>query len=157
VAALVVLRTANEVVAPRPPEVLAAGTYEVERVVDGDTLLFTSGARLRLQGIDTPETKKENHPVEAWGPEAAAYTQRFVDQADRKVRVEFGPERKDRYGRFLGFVWHGDRLLNEELVQEGLANATTHYYFSEALKRRLQAAEDKARAAGRGIWSASGG
>jgi micrococcal nuclease len=107
-----------------------------------------------LQGVDTPETKKEDHPIERWGPEAAAYTERFVEDAAGRVRIEFGPERKDRYGRFLGFVFHEDRLLNEELVREGLARATPQYHFSGAMKRRLERAEGEARTARRGIWSA---
>lgn len=152
-AALVVIRAVGQLGTTHPPEAMDSGVYEIDRVVDGDTLLLTSGARLRLQGIDTPETKKENHPVEAWGPEAAAYTRAFIRQADHRVRIELGPERKDRYGRFLGFVFHGDRLLNEELVAEGLALATTQYHFSAAMKRRLLKAEGEARNAGRGIWS----
>jgi micrococcal nuclease len=151
---VVAIRAVWELASPGPPDALESGMYEVERVVDGDTLLLTSRARLRLQGVDTPETKKEDHPVEPWGPEAAAFTQAFIEDAAGRVRIEFGPERKDRYGRFLGFVFHDDRLLNEELVREGLARATTQYHFSASMKRRLEKAEDEARAAGRGIWSA---
>ena len=47
----------------------------VERVVDGDTvdLRFASGReRVRLLGIDTPETVKPNTPVQCFGPEASA-------------------------------------------------------------------------------------
>jgi micrococcal nuclease len=45
------------------PESLSEGIHEVRRVVDGDTLLLTTGARIRLEGIDTPETVKANTPV----------------------------------------------------------------------------------------------
>ncbi|NQT11874.1 MAG: thermonuclease family protein, partial [Planctomycetes bacterium] len=62
----------------RGPEVLSEGTYRVERVVDGDTLLLANRARVRLQGVDTPETVKPNHPVERFGPEASEFTRRFV-------------------------------------------------------------------------------
>ena len=50
----------------------------MQRVVDGDTLLMVGGARVRLEGIDTPETVREDYPVEPWGPEASAFTKEFV-------------------------------------------------------------------------------
>jgi micrococcal nuclease len=135
------------------PASLDSGFHFVARVVDGDTLRLTSGARLRLQGVDAPEAEREGMPAELWAAEASQYAHAFVEEAQRRIRVEFGPERKDHYGRFLGFVWHGERLLNEELVREGLARAMTRHHFSDALKRRLRQAQSEAQAAGRGIWS----
>jgi micrococcal nuclease len=135
------------------PENLVEGVHEVHRVVDGDTLLLESGARVRLQGIDTPETVREDWPVEPWGPEASAFTKGFVVDANRQVRLTFSLERKDRHDRFLAFVWNGDVMLNEELVRAGLAHARMDYRYSAPMKRRLAAAEKEARAAERGIWS----
>lgn len=135
------------------PEILGEGVHQVRRVVDGDTLLLISGARVRLQGIDAPESVRENFPVEAWGPEASDFTKRFVADAGRRVRLTFGLERKDRHDRFLAFVWNGEVLLNEELVRAGLARARLDYRYSSPMKRRLAAAEEEARAAKRGIWS----
>jgi micrococcal nuclease len=141
--------------APRPvgPETLAEGIHEVRRVVDGDTLFLESGARVRLEGVDTPETVREDYPVEPWGPEASQYTKDFVREAGGRVRLSFGNERVDDYGRFLAFVWHGDRLLNEELVRVGLARAQLQWRYSTAMKRRFRTAEVEARRAQRGIWS----
>ncbi len=136
---------------PRPPEALFEGDYRVERVIDGDTLLLANHARVRLQGIDTPETVKPDHPVEAWGLEATAFTREFV--AGGTVRLQFGLERKDQYDRFLAFVWVGDRMLNEELVRAGLATAELGFHYRPAMKRRMAAAEDEAKAAKRGMWS----
>jgi micrococcal nuclease len=135
------------------PELLEEGTHQVRRVIDGDTLLLESGARVRLQGIDTPETVTENQPVEAWGPEASRFTKDFVERAGRCVRLTFSLERKDRHDRFLAFVWNGDVMLNEELVRSGLADARLDYRYSGTMKRRLEKAETEARKAGRGIWS----
>src|SRR5262245_49881031 len=70
--------------APAPTS-LEEGVHEVRRVVDGDTLLLESGARVRLQGIDTPETVMEDQPVEPWGPEASQFTKDFVNRAGRRV------------------------------------------------------------------------
>ena len=72
---------------PGPPEILAEGLYEVQRVVDGDTLLLANHARVRLIGADTPETVKPNWPVEPWGPEATAFTKDFLSGGE--VHLEF--------------------------------------------------------------------
>jgi micrococcal nuclease len=140
--------------APASPERLEEGIHEVRRAVDGDALLLASGARVRLQGVNTPETVKPNFPVEAWGPEASQFTKDFIEKAGHRVRLTFSLERKDRYDRFLAFVWNGDVMLNEELVRAGLAYARRDYRYSEAMKRRFSRAQDEARRAGRGIWSA---
>jgi micrococcal nuclease len=133
------------------PEALPPGAYQVGRVVDGDTLLLSNGARVRLIGADTPETVKPNHPVEPWGKEATQFTREFV--AGGEVRLEFDREEKDKYGRFLAYVWVDDRMLNEELIRAGLARAEPQYRYAAAMKRRFMRAEAEARKAGHGIWS----
>lgn len=144
---------------PGPPptptgrEVLTEGTHRVRRVVDGDTLLMDSGARVRLEGINTPETVRENYPVEPWGPEASKFTKDFIARAKYDVRLTFGNDRLDDYGRYLAFVWDGERMLNEDLVRVGLAEARLGWNFSNNLKRRLRIAQDEAKRERRGIWS----
>ncbi|MBX3425184.1 MAG: thermonuclease family protein [Pirellulales bacterium] len=129
-------------------------SVRVERVVDGDTLLLgPDGTRARLQGIDTPETVKEDSPVEPWGPEATQFTRDFVRAAGNRVEIEVDGERQDQYGRRLVFVWAGERLLNEELVRAGLARPKLAYDYSQAKKDRLKQAQREAQAARRGIWS----
>jgi micrococcal nuclease len=108
---------------PGAPERLDEGVHRVRRVVDGDTLLLESGARVRLQGIDAPESVRPNSPVQPWGPEASAFAKDFVADAGQRVRLTFSLERKDRHDRFLAFVWNGDVMLNEQLVRAGLAHA----------------------------------
>src|SRR5262249_1800710 len=76
-------------------EALGEGTYQVRRVVDGDTLLLADGARVRLEGIDTPETVKVDTPVEPWGPEASQFAKDFVERAGGQVRLTFPLERRD--------------------------------------------------------------
>jgi micrococcal nuclease len=139
--------------APATPESLEEGIHQVRRVVDGDTLLLESGARVRLQGIDTPETVMADQPVEAWGPEASQFTKDFIERAGGDVRLTFSSERKDRHERFLAFVWSGNTMLNEELVRAGLAKARLDYRYSGIMKRRLAGAQEEAQKAARGIWS----
>lgn len=150
-AVLVVVRLWQSTRGPHVPDVLAEGVYPVARVVDGDTLLLANGARVRLQGVDTPETVKPDHDVEPWGPEASAFTRQFV--AEGSVRLQFDRERKDRYDRFLAYVWCGNRMLNEELLRAGLARTRPYYRYAPAMQRRFRHVEAEARAAQRGVWS----
>jgi micrococcal nuclease len=150
---LLMLWRAYSASGPRVPERLEEGVYDVSRAVHGDTILLTSGARIRLQGVNTPETVKPGYPIEAWGPEASQFTKDFIKKAGHRVRLTFSLERKDRYDRFLAFVWDGDVMLNEELVRAGLAYARRDYRYNSAMKRRFTQAQSEARGAGRGIWS----
>ena len=139
---------------PVAPESLAEGAHQVRRVVDGDTFVLDSGARIRLMGVDTPETVKPNHPVEPFGPEASQFTKDFL--ADGRVYLTFDRQKVDRYDRFLAYAWRDERMdlmLNEELVRAGLAQAKTGYRYSDRMKKRFRRAEDEAKAARRGIWS----
>lgn len=125
--------------------------YAVRRVVDGDTLLLDDGQRVRLTGVNTPETVKEGTPVQPWGPEASQFTKDFLKQG--RVRLEFDAERHDQHGRLLAYAWVGPRMLNEELLRAGLARYEPHYDYAEEKKRRFRAAQDEARQARRGLWS----
>lgn len=134
-----------------PPTALEEGIYRVERTIDGDTLLLTNQARIRLLGADTPETVKPNHPIERWGPEASEFTKDFV--TDREIRLQFDRERTDHYGRFLAYVWVDDQMLNEELLRAGMAKFLPQYPYSSSMKTRFRQAEQEAKDARRGIWS----
>jgi len=128
----------------------SAGPYLVERVVDGDTLLLSGGTRVRLLGVDTPETKHPTRPVEPLGPEASEFTRLHVE--GRKVTLKFDRERRDRYRRVLAYVYLGDWFLNEELIRAGYSRAETGFPYSTVMKGRFRKAEQDARDAGRGIW-----
>ena len=123
---------------------LEPGVYRVQRVVDGDTIVLFDGQRVRLQGIDTPETVKKNTLVEPWGPEATDYTRRFIEDADYQVEIAVEGEGRDQYDRYLAFILHDGRMLNEELVRQGLAKAKLGYDYPDRLKDRLRAAQDAA-------------
>ena len=146
---------------PSTPETLAEGVYEVVRVVDGDTIIVrTPGAsrfdgapqaRVRLLGIDAPESVKPDHPVEPWGPEASEFTREFLSGGEVELRLD--RRRKDRYDRFLAYVYAEERLLNEELVRAGLARASPYPGDSPQIARRLEEAEEEAKRAKVGMWS----
>lgn len=141
---------------------LVEGDYEVVRVVDGDTLVVRDsdasdpavrsqrGVKLRLLGIDCPESVKPNHPVERFGPEATEFTKQFV--AGGSVRLQFDRRRIDTYDRYLAYVFVDEQMLNEELVREGLARVSTYPGDSQSMARRFRAAEEEAKLQSRGIW-----
>jgi micrococcal nuclease len=59
----------------------------VERVIDGDTFLLTNGEYVRLIGVDTPETKHPEKPLEYFGKEAYQFTKGMVKE--KEVRLEY--------------------------------------------------------------------
>lgn len=136
-----------------PPDVVhePGAIVRVQRAVDGDTLLLDDRTRVRLLGVDTPETKKPDWPVEPFGPEAHDFTSAHVE--GRRVRLEFDKERHDKYGRVLAYVYLDDWFLNEELIRAGLGRAITNHPYSESMKRRFRAAQREAQHERRGIWS----
>lgn len=124
----------------------------VARVIDGDTLELADGSRLRLIGIDTPETVAPNHPVECYGREASAKTRELVE--GRVVYLEKDVSETDRFGRLLRYVYLEDgRMLNEVLVAEGYASAAS-YPPDVKYQDRFLAAERAAREAALGFWGA---
>ena len=135
---------------PEPFPYESGGEHAVERVVDGDTLLLEGGTRVRLLGVDTPETKHPTLPADPLGLEAAEFVAERVE--GRRVRLEFDRERKDRFGRVLAYVYVDDWFLNEELIRAGYSEAETHFPYSAEMKRRFVQAEEEARAARRGGW-----
>ncbi len=93
-------------------------------VVDGDTIdVHIAGRteRVRLIGIDTPETKKPNTPVECYGPEASAYTTALLP-VGTTVRIERDVVGRDDYGRLLGYVHRLDDglFVNLDIIEQGL-------------------------------------
>jgi micrococcal nuclease len=141
---------------PRTEPLLEEQPYQVQRIVDGDTIIVHSldGStehRIRLLGMDTPETVRPGHAIEAWGPEATLFTQDFCKAG--VVHFRLGRRRIDRYKRYLAWIYVDDQLLNAELVRAGLAKTTHYPGESSSLTRILKQAEEEARAAKRGIWS----
>ena len=137
-----------------------AGTGEVVQVIDGDTVDIRIGdvtERVRLIGVDTPETVAEDRPVQCFGAEASARTKELLP-AGTGVRVERDEITRDRYGRLLSYVWRteDDVLVNLALIEGGFADAVT-FGDNEALYQVFAAAEATARADGVGLWSACGG
>jgi micrococcal nuclease len=124
---------------------------EVKRVIDGDTLELSNGETVRLIGVDTPETKDPRKPVQYFGKEATAFTQRTV--AGKRVRLEYDQQRHDKYGRTLAYVYLDDgTFVNAEIIRQGFGVAYTQFPFKYL--EQFRQLEREAREAGRGLWGA---
>ncbi|MFM8350911.1 MAG: thermonuclease family protein [Actinomycetales bacterium] len=133
----------------------------MSRVVDGDTLVVTRAGqrqRVRLIGIDTPESVRPETPVECFGPEAAAFATEVLQ--GREVTLESDPSQGDldAYDRRLAYVWYSARpgqqtLFNAQAIEAGMAR---EYTYSEPYQWRDEfiAAQDAAQSSGLGLWGA---
>jgi len=111
-------------------------------ITDGDTLTLLVGRsqyKIRLTEIDTPERGQ------AWGTRA---TQALSEKVFRQ-QVAVATTEQDRYGRWIGKVWLGQRDINRELVREGHAWVYRDYLEDRSLLNDEQAARD----ARLGLWS----
>lgn len=142
---------------------LNEGLYRVERVVDGDTLVIrhktsssasagvSSAVRVGLIGVDSPPMREPVPGADVLRTQATEFTERFLSK--HAVRLQFDKRRIDEEGRYLAYVFVDSQLLNEALVRAGLACVVTRPGDSLSMARRLQAAEQNAREAKRGIWA----
>jgi micrococcal nuclease len=125
---------------------------KVERVVDGDTFEVEIGGKkekLRLIGVDTPETKKPNTPVIYYGKDASDYTKKRLEK--KTVELEWDVDKYDQYKRLLAYVWIGDELFNRTLVQEGYARIATfppNVKYVDLYKKD----QEEARKKEKGLW-----
>jgi len=131
-------------------------TGKVVKVVDGDTVdVSISGQvmRLRLIGLNTPETKDPRKPVECFGKEASDQAKKLLN--GKTVSLETDPTQGnvDKYNRFLRFLWiDGKILYNLQMIQDGYAFEYTYnlpYKYQEQFKQAQRDAREKER----GLWN----
>lgn len=125
----------------------------VERVVDGDTLVVSGGERVRLIGVDTPETKDPRRPVGCFGQEASDFMSSLLEEGSR-VRLVGDAEPRDRFDRLLAYAYRlpDGLFVNAELVRQGYAQPLT-IPPNVAHAGEFVALAAEAREAGRGLWA----
>jgi endonuclease YncB( thermonuclease family) len=131
----------------------------VVKVTDGDTINVQNARgtklKIRLYGIDAPETEKSNKrtghvskPGQPYGEQAFRTLEGLLYH--KKVTVEVMD--RDRYHRLVALVWLGGKNINQEMVAEGYAWAYKQYldtpYASEFIRL-----EEMARKKRLGLWS----
>ena len=135
------------------------GNAVVVRVVDGDTIKVRIGGRtdrVRLLGIDTPESVKPGTPVQCFAIEASDHTKQLLPTGTR-VRLVLDLEPRDRYGRLLAYVYRASDglFVNLALARDGYARTFT-YPPNVAHADELVRAVQDARSADRGLWRTCG-
>jgi micrococcal nuclease len=136
------------------------GSASVVRVVDGDTLVAkVSGAeeRVRLIGIDTPETHGPGGLRECFGAEATEHLEGLLPRGTPITLVR-DVDPRDRFGRLLAYVYrqHDDLFVNLAMARDGYAAVLT-ISPNVAHAEQFVAAAAEAREASKGLWSACGG
>ena len=103
---------------------------EVKKVVDGDTfdIIIDLGfdvlkkGRVRLYGINTPESRTSNLEEKQKGLAAKEFTDQWLTKAAHKVKIETIIDKNEKYGRVLAIVWDNNgNCLNTDIVAAGLA------------------------------------
>jgi len=130
--------------------------YPVTKVVDGDTFWVDDGSekglKVRLIGVDAPETRKSaRKDVGFYGEESKEYLTQLL--SDIEVRLEYDVDRKDRYGRTLAYAFLPDgTFVNAALIKQGYATVLTippNVQHAEAFVKYQRQARKK----GRGLWA----
>jgi len=132
-------------------------TFTIVAVIDGDTFDIDipdgrhEHTRIRLLGIDTPETGGEQSGVMYFGPEAAEFTKKMAFGKSVTVYLDSPNPTRGKYGRLLAYVKLPDGgFLNEILLTEGYAYSDTR--FSHSFFNKYRQLQSRARSGKKGLW-----
>jgi micrococcal nuclease len=140
------------------PAYSSSTVYLVTHVVDGDTIDIESAgksSRIRLIGINSPESVDPRRPVQCFGKEAAQYAKELLE--GNFVSVETDPSQGlyDKYGRILAYIFLSDgSSFNKKMISGGYAYEYT-YHAPYEYQKDFKAAQNDAHLNGRGLWASS--
>jgi micrococcal nuclease len=130
------------------------GLYQVTQFVDGDTIAIDMNGkteRIRMIGVDTPETHKPNTPVQCYGPAAAAFTKNVIGSNKVRLEADGQSSNRDRYQRLLRYVYLPDNtFVNEKIIREGYGFYYPYFPFSKSLV--FEQAQTQAQQSRKGLW-----
>lgn len=133
---------------------VASASAVVSKVVDGDTITFNTGEKVRLLQIDTPELASS----ECYGAQArAALISLLNTKSVITLRDDPKLDKVDRYGRSLRYVFVGKTNINLKMVEIGAA--APYFYRGERglYSTQFLKAAEKAKQSQRGLWKACPG
>jgi micrococcal nuclease len=132
-------------------------TFSIVNVVDGDTIDIDipdgrfNHTRIRLWGVDTPETKSKEYGVMYYGPEASEFTKKLSLRKAVTIYLDTTKHTRDKYDRLLAYIQLPDGVfLNEVLLSEGFAYADLR--FRHSFYNKYQQLEASARSLKKGLW-----
>lgn len=130
------------------------GLYRVTTFTDGDTIAVDMNGtteKVRMIGVDTPETHDPRKSVQCFGQAASDYTKQLI--GNNNVRLEADPTNtnRDRYNRLLRYVYLPDgRLVNAEIIKNGYGFAYTHFPFTKI--EEFKGYQQQAESTQLGLW-----
>jgi len=153
------------------PQTNSAEFFTVDHIADGDTLTVRSGQnnktkeRVRLLGIDAPEASDNEKAARdaararvsitniiKHGATATAFMRKKLAPGD-SVKIEFDQQRRDRFGRLLGYVYlKNGKMLNLEMIDNGFA-IPMNIAPNNRYKGEFARAAKEAKRLGRGLWA----
>ena len=125
-----------------------------QRVFEDNTLLLSTGERVRLIGVDTPKGKHPRRPIDDFGKEATAFIRSMVE--GKRIRLEYENitpvvGHKDSSGLTLAYVFLEDGThVNAELIRHGCGPAFTNIPYGRL--NEFRELEQDARQQRRGLW-----
>lgn len=131
--------------------------YEVARVVDGDTIEIKADGgirKVRMIGIDTPEKNHPSKPVECFAKEASDHLSQLISGKSVSIEADPGQDTRDKYGRYLYYIFLNDQNVNQQMISDGYAYEytynTPYKYQNDFKKAQITASESD-----KGLWSPS--
>ncbi len=138
-------------------KIIASGDYySVIRVVDGDTIVVDINGnieKLRLIGLDTPETVDPRKPVQCFGVEASNKAKELLEGKKVKLENDISQGERDKYNRLLRYVYLEDgTLFNKLMIESGYGHEYT-YVIPYKYQEEFMKAETYARENNLGLWN----
>lgn len=131
----------------------------VVKVVDGDTIEARTDRgneteKIRLLGINTPESVDPRRPVQCFGKEASTFAKQLMEGKRIALKEDVQADDRDKYGRLLRNILLEDGTdVNALLIKEGYAYAYVSFPLNKDRKAEMRRLEQEARTAKRGLWS----
>lgn len=130
------------------------GLYSVSKFVDGDTIAVNMNGiteKVRMIGVDTPETHKPNTPVQCYGPAASAFTKNSLTGKKFRLVSDSESTDRDRYDRLLRYIILSDGTnFNQRLIEQGYGFYYPYFPFTKS--DDFANSQALAKAANRGLW-----
>jgi micrococcal nuclease len=142
----------------KPPKINPDEKYLVTNVLDGDTFEIKIGKsiwKVRMLGIDTPETLDPRKGVECFGHEASDKTKEILSNKQIGLDLDSSQEEIDKFNRLLAYVYLDHQFINKYLLENGFAREYTYnkaYKFQKDFKK----AEKEAKNNKIGLWKSCG-
>ncbi len=140
--------------ATKQAEQAQPGLYRVVTFTDGDTISVDMNGtteKVRLIGVDTPETHDPRKSVQCFGQAAADYTKRLIGNSSVRLEADPTNTNRDRYNRLLRYVYLPDgRLVNAEIIKQGYGFAYVNFPFTKL--EEFKGYQKEAELAKLGLW-----